>query len=46
MRGSTMLLVVLAAVAVSVAVWHFTGGRFAFFFLPLLFALPLFGRRR
>jgi hypothetical protein len=41
-----MLLVVLAAVAVSVAVYFATGGHFVFFFLPLLFGLPLLGRRR
>jgi hypothetical protein len=46
MRAPVMLLVVLAAVAVSVAVYFATGGHFVFFFLPLLFGLPLLGRRR
>ena len=46
MRASTMVLVTLAAVALSVAIWRLTGGHVAFFFLPLLFGLPLLGRRR
>ncbi|HEY0052094.1 MAG TPA: hypothetical protein VGB49_01645 [Caulobacteraceae bacterium] len=46
MRPLTMLLIVLAAVAVSVAVYAATGGRFVFFFLPLLLGLPLLFRRR
>ncbi len=46
MRAGTILLVVVAAVAVSFAVYFATGGRFAFFALPLLFALPFIGRRR
>jgi hypothetical protein len=46
MRVSTMLLVTLAAVALSVAIWRLTGGHVAFFFLPLLIGLPLLGRRR
>ena len=46
MRPMTMLLVALAAVAISVGVYFATGGHFVFFFLPLLFALPMFGRRR
>ncbi len=46
MRALTMLVVALVAVLVSVAVWYATGGHFIFFFLPLLFGLPLLGRRR
>lgn len=46
MRLQTMLLVAPAAVAVSVAIYYATGGHFVFFALPLLFALPLAGRRR
>lgn len=46
MRVGVMAMVVVAAVAVSLAVYYATGGHFVFFALPLLFALPLFGRRR
>ena len=46
MRLRTMLLVIAAAVAVSVAIYYATGGHFVFFALPLLFALPLVGRGR
>lgn len=46
MRGRTLLLVTLAAVAVSVALWQVSGGRVWFLFLPLVFAVPLLGRRR
>ncbi len=46
MGGSTTILITLAAVAVSVAIYFATGGHFAFFFLPLLFGLPLLRRRR
>ena len=45
MRGTTMLLVALAAVLISVLIYMATGGRFVFFALPLLFGLPLLGRR-
>ena len=45
MRLRTMLLVVIAAVAVCVAIYYATGGHFVFFALPLLFAFPLLGRR-
>lgn len=46
MRGTTLLLVALAAVLVSVLIYMATGGHFVFFALPLLFGLPLLGRRR
>lgn len=46
MRPTTMLLVAAIAIAVSVAVYFATGGHFVFFALPLLFGLPLLGRRR
>ncbi len=46
MRPLTMLIVAAAAVAISVAIWYATGGHFVFFALPLLFGLPLLGRRR
>jgi hypothetical protein len=46
MRPLTMLIVAAIALVVSVAVWYATGGHFVFFALPLLFGLPLLGRRR
>ena len=46
MRPGTMIIVAIAAVAVSVALYYATGGHFVFFFLPLLFGLPFLGRRR
>jgi hypothetical protein len=46
MRGTTLLLIALAAVLVSVLAYMATGGHLVFFALPLLFGLPLFGRRR
>ncbi|HYG27117.1 MAG TPA: hypothetical protein VD906_09430 [Caulobacteraceae bacterium] len=46
MRAGTTLLIVLAAIAVSVAVWFASGGKFFFFVLPLLFGLPFLTRRR
>ena len=46
MRGLTMLLIALAAIGISVVVYLATGGHFVFFFLPLLFGLPLLRRRR
>lgn len=41
-----MLAVSAAAVITSVLVYLGTGGHFVFFALPLLFGLPLLGRRR
>ena len=46
MRMGATLLIVLVALAVSVAIYFATGGRFIFFVLPLLFGLPLLSRRR
>ena len=46
MRPLTILIVAAVAIAVSVAIWFATGGHFVFFALPLLFGLPLLGRRR
>ena len=40
------LLMAAAAVVLSLLVWRLTGGAVVFFFLPLLFGLPLLGRRR
>ena len=46
MRGRTLLLVILASAVLSVVLWQVSGGRVWFLFLPLVFALPLLGRRR
>lgn len=46
MRPHVVLAVVVAAVLLAAGVWYASGGRFVLFFLPLLFALPLLGRRR
>ena len=46
MRLSMTILILLAGVAISVAVWVFTDGRFVFFFLPLILGLPLVWRRK
>lgn len=46
MRGRTLLLVILASVALTVAVAWLSDGRFWFLGLPLVFGLPLFSRRR
>jgi hypothetical protein len=46
MRLSLHLIIILAAIAVSVAIYFATGGRFIFFALPLLLGLPLLGRGR
>lgn len=43
MRLPLNLIIVLAAIAISVAIYLATGGRFIFFALPLLFGLPLLG---
>lgn len=41
-----MILVLLAAVAISVALWWLSGGRVLFFGLPLVVAAPMLWRRR
>lgn len=47
MRAPVMLLVLLSAVALSVALYWLSGGRLIVFALPLLLAVPLgWGRRR
>jgi hypothetical protein len=45
MKGVTMLAIVVGSILISLAVYRLTGGRFVFFFLPLLFVLPFLGRR-
>ena len=44
MRLTTTLLILAAGVAVSVAVWFLSGGRFFLFLLPIVFAAPLLWR--
>jgi len=47
MRWGLMLVAALVGIATSALVWVATGGKVAFFFLPLLLlGLPLLGRRR
>jgi len=46
MRLPLNLIIILAAIAISVAIYFATGGRFIFFALPLLFGLPFLGRGR
>lgn len=46
MRLPVNLLIIIAAIALSVVIYYASGGRFIFFALPLLFGLPLLGRRR
>lgn len=46
MRAGLTLLILAAGVAISAAVWVFSDGRFAFFFLPLVLAAPFVWRRR
>lgn len=44
MRWPLTLGLVVAAVILAIVVWFASGGRFLFFFLPLLIGLPLLGR--
>ena len=46
MRLGWTLLIIVIALAVSVAVYFMSDGRFIFFVLPLLLGLPLLGRAR
>jgi hypothetical protein len=46
MRLTATLLILLAGVAVSLAAWWLSGGRFLLVFLPLIIGLPLLWRRR
>jgi hypothetical protein len=45
MRLPLALLAILGAVALCIAVYLLSGGRFLFVFLPLLFGAPLLFRR-
>lgn len=44
--NARMALLILAALALTVAVYAATGGHFVVFLLPLLFVAPLVARRR
>jgi len=46
MRLPVMILVLLAAVALSVALYWLSGGRLLIFALPLVVAVPFLGRGR
>ncbi len=46
MRWPLTLGLLAAGIVLAVVVWYASGGRFLFFFLPLLIGLPLLGRRR
>ena len=46
MRTPVMILVLLGAVALSVALYALSGGRVIFFGLPLIVGAPLLGRGR
>jgi hypothetical protein len=46
MRPLTLLLVLLGAIALSVALYVASGGRFIFFALPLAFVGPMVWRGR
>ena len=46
MSGRTLLLLILVSLAVSVGLWFVSDGRIWFLALPLVFGLPLLGRRR
>jgi hypothetical protein len=46
MSGRTLLLVLVASLLLTAALWYFSDGRIRFLGLPLVFGLPLLGRRR
>jgi hypothetical protein len=46
MNGRTLLLVIVASLALTVLVAWLSDGRFWFLGLPLVFGLPLLGRRK
>ena len=46
MSGRTLLLIVVVSLVVSVGLWFVSDGRIWFLALPLVFGLPLLGRRR
>ncbi len=46
MNGRIILIVILASIALTVALAYFSDGRIWFLGLPLIFGIPLLGRRR
>jgi hypothetical protein len=46
MSGRTLFLVLIASLLLTAALWYFSDGRIWFLGLPLVFGLPLLGRRR
>jgi hypothetical protein len=46
MSGRTLLLVLIVSLLLTAALWYFSDGRIWFLGLPLVFGLPLLGRRR
>lgn len=46
MRWPLSLAILAAGIAISIGVWWASDGRVALVLLPLIFALPLLGRRR
>ena len=46
MSGRILLLVLAASLLLTAALWYFSDGRIWFLGLPLVFGLPLLGRRR
>jgi hypothetical protein len=46
MSGRLLLILIVISLAVSVGLWWVSDGRIWFLALPLVFGLPLFGRRR
>ncbi|MBW3560661.1 MAG: hypothetical protein KY446_04545 [Proteobacteria bacterium] len=45
MSGRTLLLVIVASLLLTAALWWFSDGRIWFLGLPLVFGLPLLSRR-
>ena len=46
MSGRTLLILIVISLAISVGLWFVSDGRIWFLALPLVFGLPLLGRRR
>jgi hypothetical protein len=46
MSGRTLLLILVASLLLTAALWYFSDGKIWFLGLPLVFGLPLLSRRR
>jgi hypothetical protein len=46
MSGRTLLIVLVASLLITAALWYFSDGRIWFLGLPLVFGLPFLSRRR